>query len=248
MIECISTQLNNTDGLNNALIATTNCNNFDMSNNHPSICEAGSLKHKNKKDRVICEKKSFDYEQEISHDNILSAHELMDYYDSDNIHPITFNDTTPTKITNNNFQNSFQDPLDEQELESFSLLVHNWSESKFGTKIILQKMVLTEKDFEEMGYFAKENIKYTRIRDKSALELLYLWKNTTKSNLSYRGHPETGFETNMQHHNPSVIFCPYQHCSPEKPSQIIDQIVHRHVTPQKKTYQEQQQTIGKSIF
>lgn len=247
MIECISTQLNNTDGLNNALIATTNCNNFDMSNNHPSICEAGSLKHKNKKDRVICEKKSFDYEQEISHDNILSAHEPMDYYDSDNIHPITFNDTTPTKITNNNFQNSFQDPLDEQELESFSLLVHDWSESKFGTKKILQKMVLTEKDFEEMGYFAKENIKYTRIRDKSALELLYLWKNTTKSNLSYRGHPETGFETNMQHHNPSVIFCPYQHCSPEKPSQIIDQIVHRHVTPQKKTYQEQQQT-SRNLF
>ena len=102
--------------------------------------------------------------------------------------------------------------IKEEEMRRLSLATHLWAETKCGSMNMLKQTRLTEKHFKEIIAFAGPHTKYKFIKDRSALQYKNLWRNTTNSSDLYHGHPETGYETEMKLHDPSILYCPFEHC------------------------------------
>ena len=71
---------------------------------------------------------------------------------------------------------------------------------------------LEKSHFREILAFAGPSSKYNFIKSKSASQNRNLWRNTVKSKDYYRGHIETGFETEFGVHDSASQFCPFNHC------------------------------------
>ena len=115
--------------------------------------------------------------------------------------------------------------ITEEEMKRFSVSVHLWAEQKYGSTRILQQLRLKENHFQEILSFAGPGTKFNLIKERSVLQYKHLWRNTAKSKNYFRGHQETGFETNLKKHDPSRQFCPFEHCetgilSPIQPLEI----------------------------
>ena len=50
------------------------------------------------------------------------------------------------------------------------------------------------------------------MKDRSIPQLRSLWRNSSGSPSSFRGHNKTGFENQQKKHEPSHPFCPFGHC------------------------------------
>ena len=126
--------------------------------------------------------------------------------------------------------------IKDEEMRRLSLAIHLWAEIKCGSMKILKQTRLTEKHFKEIIAFAGPHTKYKFIKDRSALQYKNLWRNSNNSSDLYRGHPATGYETEMKLHDPSILYCPFEHCSiqlgPMRPLDIDLMML----TPKKRKY------------
>ena len=100
----------------------------------------------------------------------------------------------------------------EAEVNRFSLAVHVWAEQNKGGVKFLQETQLTERHFKEILLFAGPSSTWKLIPDRSVTQYLNLWKNATKGNQHFHGDPETGFQSKLKLHDPSIKFCPFEHC------------------------------------
>ena len=94
----------------------------------------------------------------------------------------------------------------EEELRRFSLAVHLWAEKVHGGVIFLQQTQLTERHFNEIMVFAGPSSRWKLIPDRSVTQYKNLWQNAVY------GDTGTGFETETKLHDPSKLFCPFDHC------------------------------------
>ena len=94
----------------------------------------------------------------------------------------------------------------------FSIAVHLYAEEKLGGIKGLQTVRLRDIHFQEILDFAGPGTMYNFIKGRSALQYKCLWRNSAKSKQSFRGHPISGFENKSKFHDPSIQFCPFQHC------------------------------------
>ena len=99
-----------------------------------------------------------------------------------------------------------------------SVAVHLWAERKHGGVKFLQHVQLTDKHFQDIVDFTGPRSKWNLLKDRSILQYKNMWRNGNrkemKGNHSYRGHHETGFETELKVHNTCIPFCPFEHCKP----------------------------------
>ena len=100
----------------------------------------------------------------------------------------------------------------EEELRRFSLAVHLWAEKTKGGVEFLLETNLTERHFKEVVIFAGPSSRWKLIPDRSTTQYKNLWANTAKGKYHFHGDPETGFETRMKLHEPSIKHCPFGHC------------------------------------
>ena len=100
----------------------------------------------------------------------------------------------------------------EEELRRFSLAVHLWAEKTKGGVEFLLKTKLTERHFKEVLIFAGPSSRWKLIPDRSTTQYKNLWANSAKGKHHFHGDPESGFETKMKLHEPSLCYCPFGHC------------------------------------
>ena len=96
--------------------------------------------------------------------------------------------------------------ITEEDMKIISITIHLWAEKKFGGIKLLQEVRLTENHFQEIIFLAGPGSKYNIMKHKSIVQLKNLWRNNTKSKKYFRGHPETGFETDKKLHGSSCQF------------------------------------------
>ena len=107
--------------------------------------------------------------------------------------------------------NSFK--VTEKEMKRLSIAVHLYAEMKFGGMKTLHKKRLKGKHFEEIIEMYGPESTYDLLKKRSVLQYKWLWRNNNKSKFYFRGHPATGYETDLKLHSPSREFCPFQHCN-----------------------------------
>ena len=100
----------------------------------------------------------------------------------------------------------------EEELRRFSLAVHLWAEKTKGSVEFLMETKLTERHFKEVLIFAGPGSRWKLIPDRSTTQYKNLWSNTAKGKHHFHGDPETGFESRLKLHEPSLSYCPFGHC------------------------------------
>ena len=105
-----------------------------------------------------------------------------------------------------------QTKITVDEMKRFSVAVHLWAEHRPGGMKILQQIRLKDKHFQEILSFAGPGTKWNLLKNRSSLQYRALWRNSIRSKNDYRGHHETGYETNLKVHDPSSQFCPFEHC------------------------------------
>ena len=105
-----------------------------------------------------------------------------------------------------------QTRITEEELRRFSVAVHLWAERSQRGVQILQDVRLTDKHFREILGFAGPGSKWNLLKGRSILQYKSMWRNIAQGRHYYRGHPETGYETDSKVHEPSSPFCPFDHC------------------------------------
>ena len=88
-------------------------------------------------------------------------------------------------------------------MKAFSVAVHVWAEQDLGGTNMLQQIRLNDSHIQKILLFAGPGTKLNLLKDRSVLKYKNLWRNTAKSSNYYRGHHETGFETDLKVHNPS---------------------------------------------
>ena len=117
-----------------------------------------------------------------------------------------------------------QSKVTENEMKMLSLAVHLYAEKKLGGTKMLQKVSLKDRHFKEILQMAGPGSQYNLLKNRSLYQYKCLWRNTAKSKLYFRGHPETGFQTEMKLHSPSAQMCPFQHCQSgiESPMSAMD--------------------------
>ena len=101
----------------------------------------------------------------------------------------------------------------EKEMKQLSVSVHLWAERKMGGVSFLQTVRLTDSDFEDILQFTGANSKWNLMKSRTLPQLRKLWRNTLGEKHYYRGHNESGFETELQVHSPAEPYCPFGHCS-----------------------------------
>ena len=101
----------------------------------------------------------------------------------------------------------------EKEMKQISVSVHLWAERKMGGVSFLQNVRLTDSDFEDILQFTGSSSKWNLMKSRTLPQLRKLWRNTPGGKQYYRGHNETGFETELKVHSPEQPFCPFGHCS-----------------------------------
>ena len=102
----------------------------------------------------------------------------------------------------------------EEDLKRLSVAVHLWAHKWYGNIHILQEERLTDKHFKQILEFAGPNSKWRILKDRPISQYKRMWRNAMKGVHYYRGHPESGYETESKLHSPDIPFCPFQHCKP----------------------------------
>ena len=100
----------------------------------------------------------------------------------------------------------------EEEMKQLSIAIHLWAENKYGSVKSLEQVRLKENNFKEVLDFAGPGTRYNLLKGRSVLQYKSLWRNSAQSKHSFRGHPQSGFENEEGHHDPSSQFCPFEHC------------------------------------
>ena len=103
--------------------------------------------------------------------------------------------------------------ISENEMRSFSVAVHLWAEDKYGTTKILKKRRLKLSDFEQIIKMTGSGTRYNLLKNRSASDYKYLWRNKFGSKQVFRGHPKSGYENELKVHSPSKVYCPFEHCN-----------------------------------
>ena len=102
----------------------------------------------------------------------------------------------------------------EEDLKRLSVAVHLWAHKWCGNMNILQSERLTDKHFQQILEFAGPNSKWRILKDRPVSQYKRMWRNAMKGGHYYRGHPDSGYETESKLHCPDIPFCPFQHCKP----------------------------------
>ena len=100
----------------------------------------------------------------------------------------------------------------EEEVRRFSLAIHLWSEKIQGGVEFLHQTKLTDRHFKEILIFAGPSSHWKLIPDRSVTQYRNIWSNAVKGKQPFHGDMETGFATQLKVHDPSIQFCPFQHC------------------------------------
>ena len=100
-----------------------------------------------------------------------------------------------------------------EELRRISLSVHLWADIIHGNVNFLHSNHLTERHFKEILEFAGPSSAWKLLQERSISQYINIWRNSMTGKQKYQGHPETGYETKMQVHDPSQPFCPFDHCN-----------------------------------
>ena len=103
--------------------------------------------------------------------------------------------------------------ISEKEMKQLSVSVHLWADRKMGGVSFLQQVRLNDTEFEDILKFTGSNSKWNLMKTRTLPQLRKLWRNTLGGKKFYRGHNETGFETEHQVHSPDEPYCPFGHCS-----------------------------------
>ena len=136
-------------------------------------------------------------------------------------------------------------------MKRLSIAIHLWAETKLGGIKMLQVVRLTDNHFQEIISFAGPGSKYNIMKHRSILKLKNLWRNNGKSKNYFRGHLETGFESDKKLHDSSCLFCPFEHCKTGILSSMspleMDMVL---LTPKtsKNTVVKRQNPIGRQLF
>ena len=103
--------------------------------------------------------------------------------------------------------------ISETEMKQLSVSVHLWAERKMGGVDVLQKLRLNDSHFKDILQFTGPESKWNLMKNRTLPQLRRLWRNSLGGRQYYRGHMETGFETEFKVHSPSEQFCPFGHCA-----------------------------------
>ena len=137
--------------------------------------------------------------------------------------------TTPSPLIKNSH-------IDELEMKRISVGVHLWAERKMGGVKFLQNTRLEDCHFNDILQFTGPGSKWKLMKDRTLAQLRSLWRNTFGGKHHYRGHKNSGFENGNKRHEPSVQFCPFDHCTSGLMSQMdLDLVV---LTPNKMVVNE----------
>ena len=130
----------------------------------------------------------------------------------------------------------------EADLKRLSVVVHLWAHQNFGSMKFLQEERLTDKHFYEILEFAGPNSKWNILKNRPASHYKRMWRNALKGNHYFRGHHETGYETESKLHSPAAPFCPFQHCKPGLMSPFdVDLTV---LTPPPRNFEGKERTVS----
>ena len=99
-----------------------------------------------------------------------------------------------------------------EEVRRFSLAVHLWSEKCKGGVKFLHNIQLNERCVQDIILFAGPGSRWKLIPDRSVTEYLSIWQNASKGTEHFHGDPETGYQSKLRLHSPSIQFCPFAHC------------------------------------
>ena len=102
--------------------------------------------------------------------------------------------------------------ITEMDLKRISVSVHLWAERKMGGLNFLHTHHLENHHFEDIIEFTGSQSKWKLMKTRTVSQLRSLWRNTFGGKHFYRGHVRTGYENEFQNHDPSVRFCPFEHC------------------------------------
>ena len=102
----------------------------------------------------------------------------------------------------------------EEDLKRLSVAVHLWAHKQCGSMNMLQEERLKDKHFHQILSFTGPSSKWHILKDRPASQYKKMWRNAMKGIHYYRGHPETGYETQSKLHSPEAPFCLFQHCKP----------------------------------
>lgn len=121
--------------------------------------------------------------------------------------------------------------ITKTEMKHLSVSVHLWAERKMGGVDFLQKVRLNDSHFKDILQFTGPESKWNLMKNRTLPQLRRLWRNSLGDTHYYRGHKETGFETEFKIHNPSDQYCPFGHCSSGCMSPMDLDLMH--LTPKK---------------
>jgi hypothetical protein len=133
---------------------------------------------------------------------------------------ISSEDITPTKRRTllDSFGLNTPSPLvknshvTEIEMKRISVSVHLWAERKMGGLKFLHNNRLENHHFEDILRFTGSESKWKLMKNRTVPQLRSLWRNSFGGKQYYRGHIETGYESEFHQHEQSVQFCPFKHC------------------------------------
>lgn len=97
----------------------------------------------------------------------------------------------------------------ESELRRLSAAVHC---AENLPTFSLGKKRLTAKDFELIMKFAGPGSALNLLNNRTGLQYLKIWRNTSKAKDWFRGHELSGFEDSEGFHRPDPPYCPFGHC------------------------------------
>ena len=134
-----------------------------------------------------------------------------------------------------------------EEMKRFSLAVHLYAEENLGGIKGLQSTRLKDIHFQEILEFAGPGTMYNFLKGRSALQYKCLWRNSANSKQSFRGHQNSGFENDSKRHDPSIQYCPFQHCSQETGHSLNPlEIDMRLITPERRETESSDKTSSET--
>ena len=101
----------------------------------------------------------------------------------------------------------------ETDMKQLSVSVHLWAERKMGGIDFLKKVRLNDSHFEDILQFTGPESKWNLMKKMNVTQIRKLWRNSFGREEFYRGHRETGFETESHMHSSIDNYCPFGHCT-----------------------------------
>ena len=105
-----------------------------------------------------------------------------------------------------------QASITKEEMRRFSVAVHLWADRKCGGIQMLQTVRLTYKHLKEILVYTGPGSNWNLLKNRSIMQYKSMWQNLHNKSQYYRGHHQTGFETDLKVHSPISPFCPFEHC------------------------------------